>query len=72
LTVNGSLIARQVNLFRTNGDISSAASGEASNSPNIAETINYTPAMLVGGPFFNPPPTKTLDIESLVNLPPLF
>lgn len=62
LVVNGALIAKRVNLLRTSGDI---------NSNNAAEVINYTPAMAVNGPFFNPK-QGTLKIESLVSLPPVF
>ena len=64
LTVNGSLIAKQVNYLRIPGDIS--------DPTTVAETVNYTPAMVIGGPFFNPPPSTTLPIDSLVSLPPLF
>jgi len=65
LTVNGSLIAKQINYLRTNGDVSAAGSP-------AAEVINYTAANVVGGPFFNPSPPTSLKVESLVSLPPLY
>ncbi len=74
LTVNGSLMAKQVNLTRTPGDVANASNGEGSGSGNIAEVVNYTPEMVVGGPFFNPPAsnTATYKVQSLISLPPVF
>ncbi len=77
LTINGALIAKQVNFLRINGDVSSASGGEesvagANASGNIAEIINYIPEMVVGGPFFNSNSNTSLKVESLVNLPPVF
>lgn len=77
LTVNGSLIAKQVNFLRTRGDVTVAATSEdslsgATSSNNIAEIVNYTPAMVVGGPFFNQPPGPTLKVQSIISLPPVF
>lgn len=72
LTVNGAFIAKQVNLFRVNGDVSSATLGEAGSSPNIAESFTYTPEMFMGGPFFNPTNTSAPKVQSLISLPPVF
>ncbi|MEX1995365.1 MAG: hypothetical protein WD887_01145 [Candidatus Saccharimonadales bacterium] len=77
LTVNGALIAKQVNFLRTRGDISAASTNEdslsgATASNNIAEIVNYTPAMVVGGPFFNQPAGPTLKVQSIISLPPVF
>ena len=82
LTVNGALIAKQVHFMRTNGDVLGATAGEslggedniitASSSNNIAELINYSPAMVLGGPFFTTPANPDLKIQSLVSLPPIF
>ena len=72
LTVNGAVIAKQLNLLRTTGDITPATRGEVSSSNNIAEVFNYTPQMLMGGPFFNPPAPNNLKIQSLISLPPVF
>lgn len=71
LTINGALIAKQVNFTRTAGDINKAKFGEDSNN-NIAEIINYTPEMVISGPFFNSSADPSFDIESLISLPPVF
>lgn len=65
LTINGAIMARQVNLMRINGDI-------GDNNSNPAEVINYTPAMVIGGSFFNIPPSSDPKIDSLISLPPVF
>ena len=65
LTVNGALLAKQVNYLRINGDAGTAGSP-------AAETVNYPAANIVGGPFFNPPSTGSPVIQSLISLPPLF
>lgn len=65
LTVNGAFIAKNVELERTRGD------GRLDPS-HTAETINYTPAMVIGGPFFNPLPDPSLKIDSIISLPPVF
>ncbi|MBI2589280.1 hypothetical protein HYW35_03735 [Candidatus Saccharibacteria bacterium] len=83
LVVNGSLIAKRVALLRIKGDVTAASTSEdnlstvaactsAPGSCNIAEIINYPPAMVVGGPFFNPPPPPGLPVDSLIALPPVF
>lgn len=77
LTVNGALIAKQTNFLRTRGDINTASTGEdslsgASASANIAEIVNYTPAMVIGGPFFNQSVGPTLKVQSIISLPPVF
>ena len=77
LVVNGSLIANQVFLDRTHGDLSSDNGSEASGDNNIAETINYLPEEVLGGPFFNPSSDSpgadpTQAIESIISLPPLY
>ncbi|HEU5004989.1 MAG TPA: hypothetical protein VFT49_02815 [Candidatus Saccharimonadales bacterium] len=77
LTVNGAFIAKQVILTRINGDVTGASTGEdnlggALGSGNIGEVINYSPAMIMGGPFFNPSTTNTYKVESVTSLPPIF
>ncbi len=72
LIVNGALIAKQVNFLRRSGSVATATNSETSSSANIAEVINYTPEMVIGGPFFNATTTPSLQIESLVSLPPIF
>ena len=72
LTVNGAFIAKKVNLVRTNGDVNSAAPGEAASSGNIAEVFNFTPEMVIGGGFFNDAGASSGKIQSLISLPPVF
>lgn len=77
LVVNGSLIATRVEFLRIRGDVTSATTSEDTLSggvgnPNVAEVVNYAPAMVVSGPFFNPPPSTTLPIDSIISLPPVF
>jgi hypothetical protein len=77
LIVNGALIAKQVNFLRTPGDVNLASTAEdslsaATGSNNIAEVVNFTPAMIIGGPFFNQPAGPSLKVQSIVSLPPVF
>lgn len=72
LTINGAVIAKQVNLLRLNGDLASAPNNETTSSSNIAESINYVPAMVIGGPFFNNTTNQNPKINSLISLPPVF
>jgi hypothetical protein len=72
---NAALIAKQIHFTRIPGHVAFACKQEdvLSNAlacSNIAEIINYSPAMVIGGEFFNPSNTAPLDIESLVSLPP--
>jgi hypothetical protein len=71
LSVNGGVIAKQVNLLRMAGDV-------GDNNTNPAEQFNFTPEMVTAGPFFptdgditgtgNPQPI----FQSLLSLPPVF
>jgi len=75
LTINGALIAKHVNLHRINGDVATAGTGEdtlagANGSNNVSEVINYTPDMVIGGPFFNA--SSSYNLDSLVSLPPVY
>lgn len=72
LTVNGAVIAKQLKLLRTSGDIGSASLAETPSVNTAAEVFNYTPEMFIGGPFFNPVPPSTNKIQSLISLPPVF
>lgn len=78
LTITGALIAKQVNFMRINGDIGTANLGEDSlggmASGNIAEVINYHPAMALDGPFFSGSAVGTIrnKIDSIISLPPVF
>lgn len=70
LTINGSLIAKQVAFLRINGDSAGAGGNEPASSANIAEVINFTPEMVIGGGFFNG--GSKYKVESLISLPPVF
>lgn len=78
LVVYGALIAKQVMLMRTKGDIAGASTAEdnlgtAIGNVNVAEIINYTPAMVIGGPFFDNSSTNNIpEVDSLISLPPVF
>lgn len=63
LEINGAVIAKQVNLVRTSGNI---------ETDDIAEVINYTPEMVIGGPFFTAATSTEAKVESLISLPPVF
>jgi len=68
LTINGALTAKQVNLARINGNLGSSS----------AEDVNFSAAMVLGGPFFEAAPgggggsTSAGAIQSLISLPPVF
>jgi hypothetical protein len=79
LVVNGALVAKQINFLRGRGNVAAANTGEDTlagglGSGNIAEIINYTPQMVIGGGFFdNKENTASgLPIDSIVSLPPVF
>jgi hypothetical protein len=77
---NGAMIAKQINLLRVNGDVASANTSEdtlstAYTSNNIGEVINYSPAMVIGGPFFNSSSSGSsneIKTDSVISLPPVF
>jgi len=82
---NGALIAKQVVLLRIKGDVNAAAAStsedslsNAYTSTNISEIINYSPAMVIGGPFFGTASSGSassnglLRRDSVVSLPPIF
>lgn len=78
LTITGALVAKQVNFLRINGDIGSANLAEdplgGMGSGNIAEVINYHPAIPLDGPFFTVTASGSIrnKIDSLISLPPVF
>jgi hypothetical protein len=79
LTVNGALVAKKYYLDRLNGDVASASASTAedalagSASGNIAEVVNFTPAMLLGGWFLgNSSSNGPVPIDSILSLPPIF
>lgn len=77
LTINGAIVAQQVNFMRVKGDLANANPSEdggvtnAQTSNNVAEIINYNPNMVIGGGFFTQSST-TYKVDSLVSLPPVF
>jgi hypothetical protein len=63
LLINGALTAKQVNLSRIAGNLGG----------DSAEDVNYTPEMVLGGPFFeDETPGTAGTIQSLISLPPVF
>lgn len=79
LVITGGLAAKQVNFLRIRGDIGGATSAEdslpaAMASGNIAEIINYSPAIAIDGPFFSSTTSSELRnrIDSVISLPPVF
>lgn len=78
LTITGALVAKQVNFLRINGDVGSANLAEdplgGMGSGNIAEVINYHPAMPLDGPFFTVTTSGSIrnKIDSIISLPPVF
>lgn len=68
LTVNGSFVAKNVELLRTKGTLSKGGAGEASGSANIAEVFNYSPALWIP----QSGPTKLQDgYDAITSLPPV-
>ncbi len=78
LVVNGALIAKQVELMRTKGDVATATVSEdgyanAISTSNAAEVINYSPAMIMGGSFFTGgSSSNNSSLDGLISLPPIF
>ena len=65
LTVNGAFTAAHTYLGRIGGDVGGTQ----------AENFNFTPEMVLGGPFFDETSassSSTGAIQSLINLPPIF
>lgn len=70
LTINGAVAAADVEFDRVRGDMTG-------KNDNItpAETINFTPEMVLGGSFFHGPSSASSNqtkIDSLISLPPIF
>ncbi|HET9722001.1 MAG TPA: hypothetical protein VFP32_03140 [Candidatus Saccharimonadales bacterium] len=80
LVVNGAFVAKSIQLYRVGGaagfsDAAGATTAEDgfANAPNsnASEVINYSPDMVMGGPFSD----QTSDdnnIDSLISLPPVY
>jgi hypothetical protein len=69
LTVNGSMISKNINLLRTAGDLGTAIANEGPDA-DIAEVFNFTPETLLALP--NPNPDTIDPLDALVGLPPVF
>ena len=69
LTVYGALLAQKVNFLRTPGSLRAGRPAELAGSPNIAETIQFSPEMLMGVPARDKG-TKVKDFDSIIGLPP--
>jgi hypothetical protein len=81
LVINGALTAKHVNLVRLKGDVTTANSSEDAwkglglPPGNVAEIINYTPAMVIGGGFLDTSSSSgggAQPFDSLISLPPVF
>jgi hypothetical protein len=72
LVINGSFIAKNVDLQRTNGTLSSAKAPTQADScstgidPNAAEVFCYSPMQWLANPL-----PQTTSLESLSSLPPV-
>jgi hypothetical protein len=78
LTFNGAVVAKQMWLFRTNGDLATAPKDEKSSSDNIAEVFNYTPDMVLAGQLLPSDRSTQINLgytplyDSVLSLPPVF
>lgn len=76
LTINGSVVANQVQLLRTHGTLSQSSAGESPSATSGAEVFNYDPAFWIAQP-----PTTTTGTgngsssagtyDSISSLPPI-
>jgi hypothetical protein len=74
LTFNGAVIAKQMNLWRTNDGINSDLPTNQTGTQTIpAEEFNYTPEMVIGNPFFNQSNgSQDYTVDSVITLPPVY
>lgn len=68
LTVNGSLVARQVRLMRTIGTLRSSNINENPASGNMAEAFNYGPGLWISQPSDS---GGSADYDAINSLPPI-
>lgn len=66
LTVNGSLVARQVQLLRTIGTLRSSSAGETAGG-NMAEVFNYSPGIWIP----QPSSEDSSGYDAITSLPPI-
>jgi hypothetical protein len=69
LTVNGAVIAQQVELLREHGTIGPVETDNNAISADPAEVFNFIPAIIIGQPNFSP---NYRNVQSLYSLPPVF
>jgi len=67
LTINGSLVANQLQLLRTSGSLNQSSTGDTATSNAAAESINYNPAMWIA----QPGGSTTATYDSITSLPPI-
>jgi hypothetical protein len=71
LTVNGAFIAKRVHFIRSLGTVrTSTGPYEPHTSPNIAEVFRYTPDLFLTNGGGLPPISQSVQIDSIVSLPP--
>lgn len=69
LVINGAVIAQHVNLLRAHGASQPLVNDINGIGNTPAEIINFSPAMILGAPVFNP---DTNAPEGIFSLPPVF
>lgn len=69
LTVNGSVVARQVFLLRTIGTLSQSSAAETGAGGRAAEVFNYSPSAWLYQPFLEE--ESTADYDAIISLPPI-
>ncbi len=72
LTINGAFIAKQVHLLRHTGSVSESVPQETSGSAKISEVFNYSPELFLTQGGGMPSESRSVQIDSLVSLPPVF
>jgi hypothetical protein len=70
LTVNGALVAPNVKLHRTVGNIMSSSAGEPAGSPTIAEVFQFSPELYLALLSEGMKATSTSKFDSILSLPP--
>lgn len=69
LTVNGSVIANQIQLLRTNGSLSQSNANESNTASPAGEIINYGPGLWITQPLLDR--GLTSDYDAIISLPPI-
>lgn len=69
LTVNGAVLAQTVRLNREHGTLGPLGNDLNGITTEPSEVFNYTPAMVIGQPYFS---AKYNNLQALFSLPPVF